>query len=201
MARVAVTRESTALRTRSAPPTNTRLAERSGRGWTKVDNVMHYRTVFDIATAGYKSWSFPAFGLIFVAIGALIVANRRNLPGAWSKRPKSSSAFSFFFLGFAILWTVTSFMSTYAEYRSLTQADTKHESRVVEGTVTEFKPMPVTGHAMEKFCVSDTCFEYSDYIVTGGFNNTSSHGGPIRAGLQVRVTYVDNTIVRLEVAD
>ena len=54
---------------------------------------------------------------------------------------------------------------------------------------------------MERFCVSGTCFEYSDYVVTGGFNNTSSHGGPIRAGLPVRVSHVGDRIVKLEIAD
>jgi len=70
---------------------------------------------------------------------------------------------------------------------------------VVEGTVSRFVPMPVTGHAMERFCVHDTCFEYSDFVITSGFNNTSSHGGPIREGLPVRVTFVGNKIVKLEI--
>lgn len=60
--------------------------------------------------------------------------------------------------------------------------------------------MPATGHAMEKFCVADACFEYSEYVISGGFNNTSSHGWPIREGLRVRATYVGNSIVKLEVA-
>jgi hypothetical protein len=65
--------------------------------------------------------------------------------------------------------------------------------------VTGFMPMPVTGHAMEHFCVSGACFSYSDYVVTAGFNRTSSRGGPIREGLPVRVTYLGNTILKLEV--
>ena len=162
---------------------------------------MHYQTVFDIATAGYKSWTFPAFGLIFIAIGVVLVAHRKNLSGMGSKRPRAGNAFAFFFLGFAVLWTATSFLSTYGEYSSLSKAGITDGRKVVEGTVTDFKPMPVTGHAMEKFCVSGACFAYSDYVVTGGFNNTSSHGGPIREGLQVRVTYVDNAIVKLEMAE
>jgi hypothetical protein len=162
---------------------------------------MHYQTVFDIAAAGYKSWTFPAFGLIFIAIGAVLVASRKNPPGVWSKRPRASNAFAFFFLGFAVLWTATSFLSTYGEYSSLSKADVASGRKVVEGAVTDFKPMPATGHAMERFCVSGACFEYSDYVVTGGFNNTSSHGGPIHEGLRVRVTYVDNAIVKLEIAE
>jgi len=53
---------------------------------------------------------------------------------------------------------------------------------------------------MESFTVGGRRFSYSDYEVTAGFNNTASHGGPIRAGLHVRVTYWGNLILRLEVA-
>ncbi|MBV9128726.1 MAG: hypothetical protein JO117_11650 [Verrucomicrobia bacterium] len=60
--------------------------------------------------------------------------------------------------------------------------------------------MPYTGHQMEWFVVDGRRFEYSDYVIVPGFNNTASHGGPIRQGLQVRVHYVGNNIARLEVA-
>ncbi|MEO7576992.1 MAG: hypothetical protein ABIT83_05210, partial [Massilia sp.] len=66
--------------------------------------------------------------------------------------------------------------------------------------VADFVPMPAAGHAMERFCVQQACFSYSDFVIGGGFNNTASHGGPIRAGLPVRVTYVDGDIVKLEIA-
>src|SRR5439155_864506 len=128
-------------------------------------------------------------GLIFVIIGVALVALRKRLPGSWRKYPRLSSAFSFFFLGFAVLWTVISFAGTYFEYSSLIAAKKTGRVKVVEGTATNFKPMPVTGHAMERFCVRDACFDYSDYVITGGFNNTTSHGGPIKEGLPIRVTY------------
>jgi hypothetical protein len=48
-------------------------------------------------------------------------------------------------------------------------------------------------------------FAYSDYVVTPGFNNTSSHGGPMREGLYVRIHYTGSVtgvaIVKLEVRD
>jgi len=161
---------------------------------------MEYRTVFDVAGVGYEPWSFPAFGLVFVAVGSALVARRKSLPGWWGKHPSASTWFAVFFLGFAILWTLGAFLSTYSEYSSLSKAKIANDVRVVEGVVTNFKPMPAAGHTMERFCVSEQCFAYSDYVVTGGFNNTSSHGGPIRAGLEVRVSYVGNSIVKLEVA-
>jgi hypothetical protein len=75
--------------------------------------------------------------------------------------------------------------------------------RVVEGIVEHFHPMPATGHDTERFTVAGESFAYSDYEITGGFNNAASHGGPIRAGLPVRITFVQepsrNVIVKLEI--
>jgi hypothetical protein len=59
--------------------------------------------------------------------------------------------------------------------------------------------MPYEGHQDECFSVQSQTFCYSDYGVTAGFNNSASHGGPIREGLPVRVSYVGSTIVRLEI--
>lgn len=160
---------------------------------------MQYKTVFDIADAGYKAWTFPAFGLIFVAIGVALVGYRLRM----ARDPRGDSTrgrvFPFLYLGFALVWTIVSFVSTYREYLSLERA-AKSDVRVVQGVVSSFSPMPYTGHAMERFCVSEVCFAYSDFVVTSGFNNTTSHGGPIREGLPVRVTYAGGSIVKLEVA-
>ena len=71
---------------------------------------------------------------------------------------------------------------------------------MVEGVVKNFRPMPYEGHQDECFSVQAQTFCYSDYVVTVGFNNSASHGGPIREGLRVRVSYIGNTIIRLEVA-
>jgi hypothetical protein len=60
--------------------------------------------------------------------------------------------------------------------------------------------MPYAGHANEHFTVCGVPFSYSDYVVTEGFNRTSSHGGPMREGLWVRITYVGDIIARLEIA-
>jgi hypothetical protein len=91
------------------------------------------------------------------------------------------------------------------EVEPTTPAVCRAPSKVAAGTVSEFIPMPYGGHAMEHFCIRELCFNYSDYELTGGFNTTSSHGGPVRAGLSVRVTYVESpvllrpVIVKLEI--
>jgi hypothetical protein len=89
--------------------------------------------------------------------------------------------------------------TTYLKYRSLSRALQDGRAAVVEGPVEQFVPMPYTGHSMERFSVAGIRFAYSDYVITGGFNNTSSHGGPIRLGRFVRITYVGEDIVRLEI--
>ena len=95
---------------------------------------------------------------------------------------------------------------THTVWNSSTAAKVCQEpAKVVSGVVTDFVPMPSGGHAYEHFCVHHVCFDYSDFVHTGGFNNTSSHGGPIRAGMDVRISYVErsiepgNVIVRMEV--
>jgi hypothetical protein len=153
---------------------------------------MDYQTVFDVTEAGFKSWTFPAFGLVFVAIGILLIAVRARL--------STQRWFPFLFLGFAVVWTATTALSTYNEYRMVREVTEGGKALVVEGKVSNFVPMPKAGHAMERFCVSSVCFAYSDFEITSGFNNTISHGGPIREGLPVRVTYVGGMIVKLEVA-
>ena len=157
-----------------------------------VANSVNYHTALDLAEAGYKSWGFASSGLLFVVLGILFVLGRRRLPGA--------KAWPFFFLGFAVLWTSSAFYSTYTEYENLRTTYEGGNAKVVEGNVSRFEPMPWSGHARERFCVDNQCFDYSDFNVTSGFNNTSSHGGPIRDGLRVRVTYVGDAIVKLEVA-
>ena len=158
-----------------------------------------YVTVFDVTRSGYRQWSFAAFGLTFVAVGLAIPTLIRL--GIFRKQPPwMEKWFPRVFLGFAIFWTATSFLATYTEYRGAVHAMRSQQAHFVEGTVSQFIPMPYTGHAMESFVVQGVRFEYSDYAITAGFNNTASHGGPIREGLPVRIWYRGNEILRLDVA-
>ena len=161
---------------------------------------MNYKVVFDIADAGYKSWTFPAFGFIFVCIGIVLIVSRKYAPWLWRGNSTMKSVFPIIYFSGATLWTLVTFLATYSDYSALSSAQKTGRTQIVEGPVHDFVPMPVTGHSQERFCVSTRCFEYSDYGVTAGFNNTSSHGGPVRDNLQVRVTYVGNEIAKLEVA-
>jgi len=160
---------------------------------------MHYDVVFDVNTVGYEAWLFPAGVLIFAVIAVLVVRSVPPRPGV--VMTPVLRAVPYLVYGFAVLFTVFSFVGTYVQLARLRAAVASGRVQVVEGQVTDFTPLSDFGNKRESFRVSDHWFAYSDYGVTGGFNNTSTHGGPIREGLPVRVTYVGNTIVRLEVAD
>jgi hypothetical protein len=69
---------------------------------------------------------------------------------------------------------------------------------VAEGPVTHFVANPYK--PAESFSVNGHRFFYSEGIVIAGFHDTAAHGGPIREGLYVRITYSGNLILRLEVA-
>jgi hypothetical protein len=102
-------------------------------------------------------------------------------------------------IGFGAFWSGVTFLSTFKEYVALHTAYRRSQFAVVEGRVTDFRPMPYDGHQHECFSVHSRTFCYSDFEVTAGFNNSASHGGPIHEGLPVRVSYIGSKIVRLEV--
>lgn len=161
-------------------------------------NTSDYRIVFDVTNVGFKSWGFSAFGLIFVAIGvALPTIMKVQIFG---QQPAFKIKwFPRLFLGFAVIWTVATFSFTYFDYLRAIRAMRSNQAETVVGRVNRFKPMPFSGHAMESFAVNGVEFYYSDYAVTAGFNNTASHGGPIREGLPVKIWYLAGEILRLDV--
>ncbi len=167
----------------------------------------NFTKVFDVLDSGFKNWWFPVFGLIFVVVGLVIffepkVVSKTGISHL-NFQSKWQTFFRYFFLGFAILWTSIAFYSTCSSHRRRKTLVEEGACLIVEGPVENFVPMPYAGHADESFSVSGIQFRYSDYEVADGFNNTSSHGGPISKDSFVRICYdpSDNQILRLEVRD
>lgn len=154
-----------------------------------------YRTVFEIKEKGFD-WSFPTVGLGFVLLGIVLIWVGKRY--RWPLRRK---VVGYFMVVFASLWFIGVFTTTHSGYSSLQSAYRRGQFSIVEGIVEDFKPMPYEGHSQECFSVDLERFCYSDFEITAGFNNTRSHGGPIREGVPVRVFYIGDTIVRLDVAD
>jgi hypothetical protein len=162
--------------------------------------LMHYTMVFDAATHPYRGLIFVLPGVVFVMLGAIMVF----LPGwleAVLRRPlRQRYIFRWFFFLFSVLWTVMAGPAQLIDATRASQSAQPGRCKIVEGRVEHFHPMPAQGHDVEHFDVRGVEFSYSDYIITAGFNNTASHGGPIREGLPVRICYRDGEILRLQVA-
>ena len=89
---------------------------------------------------------------------------------------------------------------TYLQYRSALSALYDGRAQVVEGSVDHFTPGPENRRGYESFCVEGKCFRYREGD-GAGFNQTRPYGGPVKGGLHVRVTYLDDTIIRLELSE
>ena len=163
---------------------------------------MTFTTVFDAAQQGHPACRLNGIGVTLVCVGLLLVLApdlmQRLLP--YGLQGRARKIFSWVFLGMALAGAFVTFRTTTHSYDVAAAMSRDGKYSVVEGQVTNFVPMPYGGHARESFAVGGKTFTYSDYILTGCFNNTTSHGGPIRAGLTVRISHVGNCIVRLEVA-
>lgn len=73
------------------------------------------------------------------------------------------------------------------------------KSALVEGAVEDFHPAPSIGPAEESFSVRGIWFSYNALDDTPCFHNAPLHGGPLRAGLGVRILYNEGCIQRVDV--
>ena len=144
---------------------------------------MEQEVLFDISTQGL---GIP-YGLVLVVVGFVIVdVLLKRIAGTAQKRHITL----FTGLACAAVLAITIFLI--ANRRHYKKELSEHRCSIVEGVVTDFHPMPYWGHSHESFVIKGIRFEYSDNIITPAFNNTSSHGGPIKPGMHLRVFYTDS---------
>lgn len=159
---------------------------------------MNYVAVFDAAASSGRDF-WPLASPVVLGVAGLYLCWEAFRGGARA----SQKAFALFFAAFS--WSIATFLwtSIRSDQSALRRALADGRAPVVEGVVEDFVPMPRGGHALESFRVGGVRFAYSDYIMTAGFHRSAASGGPIHAGLPVRITYVPrgraNEIARLEV--
>lgn len=153
----------------------------------------HPQLVFDAATQGYAAWYFPAAGCGFLVVSSLLLWNERRDP------QNRRRWMTLLMVAFSAVWTVVALAGTLGDYLKVRSALSRGAFEVVEGAVDNFVPQPREGHAMESFTVSGVPFKYSDYVVTAGFHQSQSHGGPITGGLHVRIGHLNGEILKLEI--
>ncbi|MBV8674658.1 MAG: hypothetical protein JOZ33_14595 [Acidobacteriaceae bacterium] len=151
-----------------------------------------YRTIFEISHKGF-AWWFALAGLVPAIVAAVLWTFPKIGENSWRIK-----WVKYFMPVFALIWVI-GVIPTWLEYTKLQRQYRRGVFSVVQGRVEDFHPMPPQGHSEECFTVEHQRFCYSENIVSAGFNNDSAHGGPIRAGLPVRIAYVGNNILRLDV--
>lgn len=97
-----------------------------------------------------------------------------------------------------ILFVGISYSNAYASTQENKSALVRGDYKAIQGTVEHFRPMYFEGRRDESFTIAGHTFSYSDFVSTSCFNTPLAHGGPIRAGLFLRVTYSDQCILRIE---
>jgi len=92
---------------------------------------------------------------------------------------------------FVILLSLIVLIGQLYMYNKTVGAYNRGDYEIIEGYVENFDPMPYEGHANESFEINGVKFEYSDYDVIQGYNNTKSHGGVItHNGQHLKIGYV-----------
>ena len=140
---------------------------------------------------------FAGLGLVFIVVGYLVLLSRPKSYLGWFLRRRASVIAAIILIA---LWTVSAVAFTIGDWWNV-HFGTAHE---LEGEVEELQTNPADGHGSEQFVVDGVRFQYSDATTSAGFNQTSVDGGPIRAGLHVRIRFVElgsgPTITKLELA-
>lgn len=151
---------------------------------------MPYVLVFEITRKPLQFWVFLLLFLIFTLIGTVVTLMAREHGSR-----AGTKAVRYSLLLIASLW-IFSFSYAFFGRRRYVQAYRSGNYAVVEGPVEDL----YQDSKMECFSVRHVRFCYGDAVIQPGFNQTASHGGPIREGLPVRVTYYDGQILRMDIA-
>jgi hypothetical protein len=85
-----------------------------------------------------------------------------------------------------------------AEYIEVKRAVARHDYQVVEGTVSDFVPMPRGGHSVETFRLNDAAFHYGSGWGSMMFNSDWNRGY-LHNGARVQLAYRGDDILRVEV--
>jgi hypothetical protein len=149
---------------------------------------MEYKIIFEISKISMGLLGFLLAGTFFIIIGITLIKFQRHT---------NYAPFGYIFFTFALLWTIISTSSIYSKHSSLRKNYITNNYKIVEGTIENLTH--TNRDKVEIFTVKGISFKYSYGVITSGFNHTNKFGGPIREGLKVRISYVENTIIKIEV--
>lgn len=164
---------------------------------------MNWTIVYDFGNESLRTgWMLIPISFVLIGYGLAFFNIKSNK--SKNKKGTYNTTFGVIFGTFALLFgavTIPYNLSTYYETKNTYKLK---KYTVIEGVVENFIPMPFTGHQYEKFTLNKVNFNYSDFDESYyGFNNTKSHGGPIDASKNIRLSYFakndKNIILKIEV--
>ena len=160
---------------------------------------MPFHTVYDIASSPFEGWIFLVFG----CATSLLLLSTRGLFGIGGGTLLTSPVFFNTDLRRLVLLVVAigaiaATIVAGSGYILARYAIYSGHYRVVTGSISQFSPAR-SGSYQESFTVGRKTFYYSDSDVGPGFHETIMAGGLVKEGEIVRVSYVGNYILRLEV--
>jgi hypothetical protein len=157
-----------------------------GLGTEMEDNQVYY----DISRDGFEGWW--VLGVPYIMVIYLIILCFFNVQGG-----------SLLLVGasFAFIAAIFSSVLTWYEFVNSCKALKNGSCRIVEGFVTEHTvscPEP-RNRESESFIVAGKRFFYADNIFVVGFNRTPRNGGKIKNDMNLKVFYLEDRIIRIEI--
>ena len=163
---------------------------------------MEYELIFEVSIFDDDLIMAACIGFSFMAMSyALLRKPKLMVLLTWGRSDKWDRLFVKFFFVFSTLWTVVGLTGKLSHQISARNTYLAGEFQVVEGLVANFDAKPLGVRKDESFTINGVRFAYSDGDGSAGFNTTRAKGGPIYNGLQVKIAYKGNTILKLEVAE
>ncbi len=158
-------------------------------------------TYYDLADQGFGEWWFLLLGLFLGSLGIAFFFGANSM-----FRERTSLFGTLLRIGsitFAIGWMAIGVYQTargYYSYRQLLEARSRGEEQSVEGIVENFSPYDLQKNSpTESFKIDDHLFSYSPNEIRAGYRQTQAKGSPIKNGIYLRVSYMGDSITRLEI--
>lgn len=149
-----------------------------------------YETLFDIRQNLLKWDEVLTIGPMLVVAVVLVITGRKY-PEGFRPRWLPTAV-----LVFALIAAVARILFPYIESARYARLLDAGAASVVEGRIEHFHSRPDCKY--EHFLVADHYFSYSKFEARGRFDQPAPCGGPLHAGMLVRIFYIGDDIVRIE---
>ena len=150
-----------------------------------------FHTLYDIQTDTFQ-W-FTSLLILFF----FLIISIRNIKGkSWNSENEWIKPAFYILFGLMIGGNILLTTASYYKFYNLNQDYQSGQFEVIEGMVSDYE----RDSWSESFHVNGKRFNYSKYQDNQGYNQISREGGLIRGGMIVRISYIGNSIVKLEQA-